>query len=352
MTLLAALNWHTLAFFFYALVAIGFALAVVLTSNIVRMAFYLTLCLGATSGLFFLAGSEFVGSMQLLIYVGGTLVLLIFGVMLTAQARFISMKTSGAEWVLAAIVGGSLLALLLQGSFSVADWRSPRPDFATISLFEGKTSTPIGLALTGVRVDKLQEPSEQLRRGMAGYLFPFVIISMHLLIVLVGAAYMARTKRVAPRAVAEPVRAAPLPRTRPLAVTAGIVSGIVVNLLLGVLCLAYWLAPAAAAGEERAMTGVLGTASAYLEPAADWLCPVLGGMFLLNVLLLAVAYSWQRWGVITLVIVTILQAVAIGNSGLGAGVAVVFFVLAMAPVALLIALLCKGPRPTIWDRME
>ena len=40
---------------------------------------------GRRPGLFFLAGSDFVGAMQLLIYVGGTLVLLIFGVMLTAQ---------------------------------------------------------------------------------------------------------------------------------------------------------------------------------------------------------------------------------------------------------------------------
>ncbi len=61
----------------------------VLTSNIVRMAFYLVLSLGATSGLFFLAGADFVGAMQLMIYVGGTLVLLVFGVMLTAKGPFI-----------------------------------------------------------------------------------------------------------------------------------------------------------------------------------------------------------------------------------------------------------------------
>jgi len=77
MMLLAALNWHSIAFLFFALVACGFAVAVVLTSNIVRMAFYLTLSLGAVSGLFFLAGAEFVGAMQLLIYVGGTLVALV-----------------------------------------------------------------------------------------------------------------------------------------------------------------------------------------------------------------------------------------------------------------------------------
>src|SRR6476660_7872420 len=125
MMLLAALNWHSISFLFFALVACGFAVAVVMTSNIVRMAFFLTLSLGATSGLFFLAGAEFVGAMQLLIYVGGTLVLLIFGVMLTAQARLISMKTSGGEWVLAAVVSGSLLLLLLYAGFSVESWNKP-----------------------------------------------------------------------------------------------------------------------------------------------------------------------------------------------------------------------------------
>src|SRR5436190_15540076 len=147
MTLLAALNWHSIAFLFFALVACGYAIAVVMTSNIVRMAFYLTLSLGATSGLFFLAGAEFVGAMQLLIYVGGTLVLLIFGVMLTAQARFISMKTSGAEWVLAAFVGAALLGMLLWAGFSVESWRQPRESLATLTLAANKTSTPIGLAL-------------------------------------------------------------------------------------------------------------------------------------------------------------------------------------------------------------
>src|SRR5262245_29018632 len=104
MMLLAAINWHTLLFLLFALVACGFAVAVVATANVVRMAFYLMLSLGATSGLFFLAGAEMVGAMQLMIYVGGTLVLLVFGVMLTAQARFISMKTSAGEWILGAVV--------------------------------------------------------------------------------------------------------------------------------------------------------------------------------------------------------------------------------------------------------
>src|SRR5262245_59545114 len=281
MMLLAALNWHSIAFLFFALVACGFAIAVVLTSNIVRMAFYLTLSLGATSGLFFIAGAEFVGAMQLLIYVGGTLVLLIFGVMLTAQARFISMQTSGAEWVLAAIVGGSLLLLLLQAGYSIPDWNTPRPDLATLALADGKTSTPIGLALSGLRIDKLGEHNERLRRGMSGYLFPFVIISMHLLVVLIGAGYMARTQRISTRMAApRALPAAPPERNVSFGVAGGLFSGIVVNLILGIACLGYWFSPAAKAEEQQAMTGFLGQVATFLEPAANWLCPVLGLLFL------------------------------------------------------------------------
>src|SRR5215475_2148350 len=119
-----AINWHTFFFMLFSLVACVFALLVVVSSNIVRMAFYLLLSLGATAGLFFLAGADFVGAMQLMIYVGGTLVLLVFGVMLTAQGPFVSMKTSSGEWILAALVGGSLLAVLLPAAFKIGDWQN------------------------------------------------------------------------------------------------------------------------------------------------------------------------------------------------------------------------------------
>ncbi|MDA1050102.1 MAG: NADH-quinone oxidoreductase subunit J [Planctomycetota bacterium] len=197
MMLLAAFDWHALFFTFFALLTCGFAVAVLFSNNIVHMAFYLILSLGASAGLFFLAGAEFVGAMQLMIYVGGTLVLLIFGVMLTAQSRFISMETRSGEWVMAIIVGGSLLFLLATAALRVEDWRSGHPNPAKVGLAESKTTTQIGMGFTGVRVDKLDPDvvGSPLVPGMSGYLLPFVIVSVHLLVVLVGAAYMARTKR-------------------------------------------------------------------------------------------------------------------------------------------------------------
>ncbi len=198
------INWHSVFFLLFGALAAVFALAVVFTSNIVRMAFYLVLSLGATAGLFFLAGADFVGAMQLLIYVGGTLVLLVFGVMLTAQGPFISMKTSGGEWILAAFVGGSLLAVLLPAAFKIGDWQNeaqitapdkPAGEVAADSPAGSQaTATRLGLGLLGTRVDQLDQPAAR-RSQMAGYLLPFEIVSVHLLVVLVGAAYLARSKR-------------------------------------------------------------------------------------------------------------------------------------------------------------
>lgn len=191
------INWHSLFFLLFALLAGGFALAVVFTSNIVRMAFYLVLSLGATAGLFFLAGADFVGSMQLLIYVGGTLVLLVFGVMLTAQGPFISMKTGGGDWILAALVGGSLLAVLWPTAFKIPEWQNrPAAESERAALPQsGPTATQIGMGLLGARVDAFDARPAAGRATLAGYLLPFEIVSVHLLVVLIGAAYLARAKR-------------------------------------------------------------------------------------------------------------------------------------------------------------
>ena len=188
---MASINWHSVFFLMFGLVACGFSVAVVLTSNIVRMAFYLIIALAATSGLFFLAGADFVAAMQLMIYVGGTLVLLIFGVMLTAKGPFISMKTSAGEWILAAFVGGSLLVVLFSAATSVNAWNSPQQVAPEAQV----TATRLCMALMGARVDTLTETDSVQRKGMSGYLLPFEIVSMHLLVVLIGAAYLARPKK-------------------------------------------------------------------------------------------------------------------------------------------------------------
>lgn len=193
------IDWHTFLFYLFALLACGFAIAVAVSRHIVHMAFYLIVSLGAVAGLFFLAGAELVGAMQLMIYVGGTLVLLVFGVMLTGQSRFVQLTAPGSEYVFSGAAGFVLLAMLLFAALSNQAWTTP-PDAAATKEAPGPGA--VGLALAGVRGD--QPPAtddneasedEESVHPLSAYLLPFEIVSVHLLVVLIGAAYLARARR-------------------------------------------------------------------------------------------------------------------------------------------------------------
>ncbi len=190
-------------FWAFAVVACTTAVAVVVSQNIVRMAFWLVISLGSVAGLFFLAHADLVGATQLLIYVGGTVVLLVFGVMLTASGPFIRIRTSPGEGILGAVIGILFLMMILATAARV-DWQrasarlaqdagSKKAAVQPASDVETPTARPIGLALMGLRPDK--DLGTHSGRMSTGYLLVFEIASVHLLVVLIGAAYLARAKR-------------------------------------------------------------------------------------------------------------------------------------------------------------
>jgi NADH:ubiquinone oxidoreductase subunit 6 (subunit J) len=166
------------------------AIGVVVTQNIVRSAAWLLFTLGGVAGIFFFLGADFVGATQLIVYVGGTLVLVVFGVMLTAQGPFISLRNSAAEWAMSLAVG-----LLLFGVLAVtvanpkADWPQSGTKENTMAGAENPDNSP-----NSVRIGHgfLGQP---LGPNKTAYLLPFEIVSVHLLVVLIGAAYLARAKR-------------------------------------------------------------------------------------------------------------------------------------------------------------
>jgi len=221
LVIVAAVNWHTVMFYLIAAIACGFALIVTFSSNIVRMAMSLVGCLTATSGLLFLCGAYFVGAMQIMIYLGGTVVLLIFGVMLTAQQASLAMQTRSSDWVIGGGVGGALLVMMLTTFLAIPEWRttdsSQHADEISKTIEEdssGKIAAAnksekarrramiqhdsgnpevtgqIGMALVGYHFE-----DGDVGRPRTSYLFPFEIVSVHLLIVLIGAAYLARAKK-------------------------------------------------------------------------------------------------------------------------------------------------------------
>ena len=145
---------HDLFFWAFALATCGGAIAVVVSQSVVRMAFWLIVSLGSVAGLFFLLHADFVGATQLLIYVGGTIVLLVFGLMLTASGPFLKIATSPGEGFLAGGVGLLLLSLLVWTVLTTAptDWTgTSTAEQAFDARVAGHTTRPLGAALLGLR---------------------------------------------------------------------------------------------------------------------------------------------------------------------------------------------------------
>lgn len=176
------------------------AILVSTTLNIVRAACWLLLSLSGAAGLFFFLGADFVGATQLLIYVGGTLVLVIFGVMLTATGPFVNLSARSGDWAISILAGSALFGLiafaLLRGDVN------RRPIFQRNDGTAEATTNRIGLAFLGaapaedvLRVAKMPGVDKKAKYQVVSYLLPFEIVSLHLVVVLIGAAYLARAKR-------------------------------------------------------------------------------------------------------------------------------------------------------------
>ena len=194
------MDFRDVLFFLLAGLTSVSAIAVVVTQNIVRAATWLLFALAGTAGIFFLLGADFIGATQLLIYVGGTLVLVVFGVMLTAQGPFVTMRIGAAEWAISLLAGLMLFGVLAVSLWGVVVPPGSKPE----SPHEVRSLTPskhLGAALLGdsriAREAKMTGPAgvSQRERIRMSYLLPFEIVSIHLLVVLVGAAYLARAKR-------------------------------------------------------------------------------------------------------------------------------------------------------------
>src|SRR3954469_2415143 len=102
----------TVLFYIFALMSVASALSVVVSRNIVRTAVGLLFTLVGVAGLYFLLESEFLAAVQLVIYAGGTLILIIFGGMLRSRSPFSRFEPKMGEVVIAGSVCAVLFAAL------------------------------------------------------------------------------------------------------------------------------------------------------------------------------------------------------------------------------------------------
>lgn len=190
------MDLSVLLFYVLAIITGVCAVAVVVSQNIVRAAVWLLFTLCGTAGIYFLLGSPFIGAAQLLVYVGGTLVLVVFGVMLTAQGPFVNMKIGAAEWAIATLVGLLFYGVLAMCLASVeAPVTGERPAQLVGSVAQGEALLGAVDASPHANLTGVPIGTKPLERRRVAYLLPFEIVSVHLLVVLIGAAYLARAKR-------------------------------------------------------------------------------------------------------------------------------------------------------------
>lgn len=182
------ISYAPVVFWIFALVALVPGIAILFTKDIVRAAFWLLGSFSGFAGLYLLLNADFLAFTQVIVYIGGILILLLFGVMLTHRDPALLKRPR----LLGLLGWGVLAALLVLGAllhviFNTA-WTTNTETFAT-------TTQGIGVLL------------------LTDYLLPFEISSILLLVALVGAAYVARRKETegemenAP--LESPTRAAP-----------------------------------------------------------------------------------------------------------------------------------------------
>jgi NADH-quinone oxidoreductase subunit J len=158
-------------FILIAAITIASAIWVVSSSNLIYSAVALLFTLFGVAGLYVFLYADFLAAVQVLIYVGGILVLIIFGVMLTNKIDKDELKESGrGKWK------GALISLsIFTGLFYViskTEWITNGSD----EVSEG-TVEQIGQLILG------------------DYLLPFEVISLLLLASLIGAAYLSRKQK-------------------------------------------------------------------------------------------------------------------------------------------------------------
>ncbi|MEW2375680.1 NADH-quinone oxidoreductase subunit J [Micromonospora sp. NPDC047812] len=153
--------------------AVGSGVLVVATRHLVRAGLYLVLCLGALAGMYLVLTAELVAWVQVLIYVGAVVVLLLFAVMLTRAPIGASDDLDRPGWAAALVGGGTGLGL---AALLVDAYR-----WTAVELPEAGTAERLG---------------DQIFRS---WVLPFEVLSVLLLSALVGAIVISRPDIGRPR---------------------------------------------------------------------------------------------------------------------------------------------------------
>jgi NADH-quinone oxidoreductase subunit J len=189
-------GWESVFFWVFALGALVAGLLTVMARNAVHSALFLISALVSVAALFVLLGAEFIAGVQILVYVGGVMVLFLFVIMLvnvSAEERGGEELFNRSGQVTAAVCFVALLVLGLFYAINQSAGRfAPDPD-ATVSRREQEAAR---MRTAETRVSKISEDTQRVGASLYRYgALPFEIASLLLLVAIVGSVLLARTSK-------------------------------------------------------------------------------------------------------------------------------------------------------------
>ncbi len=162
-----------IVFHFFAALAVASAILVVTSRSAIHSAIFLITSLLATAGIYLQLEAEFLFVVQIILYVGGIMVLFVFVIMLVNLEVSLHQIQFNRQWFVATV-----LSIVLGLQFSIAFW-----------LGRGAVNLPAPSAAT------MQPNSEMIGQALfQNYMLPFEIASILLLVAMIGAVVMAKRR--------------------------------------------------------------------------------------------------------------------------------------------------------------
>jgi NADH-quinone oxidoreductase subunit J len=158
----------SILFYVFAALTVGSAFVVVFSRSVIYAAFSLLFTFMGVAGLYVLLSADFIAVAQIMVYIGGIMILLVFGVMLTRKATDVELRSGTVKTLPALIIAGVVIGTLIH-AFTSAQWLQVEgiPDI------EG-TTLELGELL------------------MTTFVLPFEVAGILLLVAVMGAALIAR----------------------------------------------------------------------------------------------------------------------------------------------------------------
>ena len=156
-----------LAFWVLSVLLVGSALAVVLSKNLFHAVLWLALALTGTAGIFLLLNAEFLAAVQLLLYAGGIITIVVFAIVVTERLVGERLSQTSRGVVSGALVAIALLVIIVNTLMQRELPSTPLPQLSDITRLMG----------------------EQV---LTTFVLPFELLALLMLVAMLGAIYFAR----------------------------------------------------------------------------------------------------------------------------------------------------------------